>query len=171
VLLGWLERPTPAVLAALRRFVSHPDLGYWAGRAIARLGAAAVEALPEVTAAAQTGEVWAVNTLVALGERGVEAIAALLGQDLQVSGRVLRALAGVGPAASPALPHLLPLLSRAEAPQLDWYRDSVFAAIGAMGPAAAAVVPDLLARLNGRDGHRAAAALEKIRPEHQKATR
>jgi HEAT repeat protein len=156
--LGKLERPTPEVLAVLRRFLRggrEPGTGYWeltqAATTLAEFGPAAAPVIPELARAAREAtNPFPARALVQMGDEGVAHLCAILptltDEQRQVS--ILAALSSAGAAARPALPHLRALLNRQSPPGARRWAIQV---LGAIGPPAAEAIPDVLRLVAARD--------------------
>jgi HEAT repeat protein len=141
--LGRLERPTPEVLALLRPALADPNYYRYtkAGEAVAALGEAAAELLPDVVRSARRGSDTAAHALARMGEPGIRHLAALAAEPGIARDFALGGLARAGPAALGVLPQLREDLRSAG---LDYHASRVAHAIRAMGPEAHPAIPEML---------------------------
>jgi uncharacterized protein (TIGR02996 family) len=144
--LGRLERPTPAVMAVLREQVrDNGPAAAGAARALAVMGAAGAEAIPELAGA--VGRHWyfhePAHALARMGEPGLTRLVGLLGSPLeQARGQALDALRGAGEAAALAVPRLREMLREGGA---DVYRHlGALRTLRAIGPRAADAAPEVM---------------------------
>jgi HEAT repeat protein len=97
----------------------------------------------------------------AAGAPAIEVLRTMLRgtKDEVLQSEIARALAGIGSAAAPAVPDLVPLLSAKDA----WVRNTTAQALGAIGAAAAPALPKLAALAKDSDADVAEAAREAVR--------
>lgn len=79
--------------------------------------------------------------------------------DEVLQSEIARALAGIGGAAAPAVPELIPLLASSDA----WVRNTAAQALGSIGAAAAPALPKLAPLTKDADADAAESAREAVR--------
>jgi HEAT repeat protein len=166
-------RSAVPVLADVLRTSENPEARWKAADLLGRLGPAAHElpaALLSLTTALKddSSQVRAVaaTALASIGSAGPDALLAL--QDMLSTPEslpALRALAGYGADAAPAIGQILVLLKHKDDSEIRW---NAARTLGKIGPAAKEAVPDLIAALKDSDAlvrEHAAEALGDIGPQ------
>lgn len=143
----------PHLIAALSNGKSHVRSS--AASALGTMGSAAADAVPaliKLLADKPPARTFAAGALGAIASRADIAVPALLGavddEEHEFRRAALTSLGQFGPAASAAVPVLLPFL---EDPDWPWWHYLAAEALGRIGPAAAPALPSLRKLLKSKD--------------------